>query len=102
MSTASVRVASVGVGWWGARLADAAIAEGLAIGSCFSPSDRRLEFAQKYGCRAAASWDEVLGDPDVEAVLLATPHSIHADQVVDAAAAGKHVFVEKPLALNVA
>jgi predicted dehydrogenase len=102
MSTTPVRLAAVGLGWWGDRLAEAATAEGMSIVSCFSPSDQRLEFAQKYGCRAAASWDDVLADTDVEAIVLATPHSTHADQVVEAASAGKHVFVEKPFTLNVA
>lgn len=97
-----VRVASVGLGWWGGTLANAAKAAGLEVVSCYSPSDRKHAFAQEHGCRAAGSWDELLADPEVEAVLLATPHSTHADQAADAAAAGKHVFVEKPLTLNVA
>jgi predicted dehydrogenase len=102
MGTTPVRLAAVGLGWWGDRLAQAATAEGMAIVSCYSPSDRRLEFAEKYGCRAAGSWVDVLADPEVEAIVLATPHSTHADQVVEAAGAGKHVFVEKPFTLNVA
>jgi predicted dehydrogenase len=101
MSTDPVRVASVGLGWWGGILANAAPDAGLRLVSCYSPSDRRSDFAAKYDCRAAASWEELLGDPDVEAIMLATPHSTHADQVVEASAAGKHVFAEKPLALNV-
>ncbi len=102
MGTTPVRLAAVGLGWWGDRLAQAATAEAMAIVSCYSPSDRRLEFAEKYGCRAAGSWDDVITDPEVEAIVLATPHSTHADQVVEAAGAGKHVFVEKPFTLDVA
>ena len=56
---------------------------------------RRFGFA-----RAAADEDAVFDDPDVNAVLLATPHSLHARQTVRALDAGKHVFVEKPLALT--
>ncbi|MGH3454383.1 MAG: Gfo/Idh/MocA family protein, partial [Nocardioidaceae bacterium] len=92
MSTDPVRVASVGLGWWGGVLANAAPDAGLRLVACYSPSERRSEFAAKYDCGAAASWDELLSDPDVEAIMLATPHSTHADQVVEAAAAGKHVF----------
>jgi predicted dehydrogenase len=97
-----VRVASVGLGWWGNTLATAADTAGLDLVSCFSPSDRKQAFATEHGCRAAASWDDLLADPEVEAVLIATPHSTHGRLTVDAATAGKHVFVEKPLTLNVA
>ena len=51
--------------------------------------------------RAFESYQQVLEAPDVDGVLLATPHTTHVDQIVAAAAAGKHVFVEKPLALSV-
>ena len=100
----SVRVAIVGVGWWGGVLATAArTTEGAELTSCFARSEAaRASFAEEHGCRAADSWDRLLSDPDVDAVLLATPHSTHADLVVDAASAGKHVFVEKPLTLTVA
>ena len=42
----------------------------------------------------------ILGDPEIEAVILATPHSVHEDQIVASAEAGKHVFAEKPLTLS--
>ncbi|MDA1000654.1 MAG: Gfo/Idh/MocA family oxidoreductase [bacterium] len=57
---------------------------------------------RKYGCRAAASYEEVLKDPEVEGILLVTPHSTHDDMIAQAASAGKHVFVEKPLTLTAA
>ena len=47
-----------------------------------------------------ANIEDVLGDPDAQAVVLATPHSLHESQIVQSAAAGKHVFCEKPLALS--
>ncbi|MDH4115832.1 MAG: Gfo/Idh/MocA family oxidoreductase [Acidimicrobiia bacterium] len=98
-----VRVASVGLGWWGSTLADRAEAAGLDLVSCFARStDSRVEFAEARGCRSAATWDELLSDPDVEGVLIATPHSTHADLVCEAASAGKHVFVDKPFTLKVA
>lgn len=46
------------------------------------------------------SLDDVLADPNVEAVILATPHALHGEQIAAAAAAGKHIFCEKPLALT--
>ena len=56
---------------------------------------------QRFGfARAATGEEAVFDDPDVNAVLLATPHSLHAGQTVRALNAGKHVFVEKPLSLT--
>ena len=56
--------------------------------------------AEKYGARAYTNLDDLLKDPEVEAVHVCTPHSFHGDQVVAAAEAGKHVIVEKPMALT--
>ncbi|MDH3262241.1 MAG: Gfo/Idh/MocA family oxidoreductase [Acidimicrobiia bacterium] len=98
-----VRVASVGLGVWGGNLADKARQAGLEIAGCFARTqEHREEFARVHGGRPAASLDEVLSDPDVEAVMIATPHSTHANLVVAAAGAGKHVFVDKPFTLTVA
>jgi predicted dehydrogenase len=58
------------------------------------------EFAAKAGIQLSGSYADALRDPQVEAVLLTTPHSQHFDQIVQAAAAGKHVFVEKPITLT--
>ncbi len=97
-----LKVASVGLGRWGEMLAEKAGDAGIEIVSCFARTPAtREEFAANYGTRPAGSLDEVLSDPDVEAVLLATPHSTHADLVSEAAAAGKHVFVDKPFTLTV-
>ena len=99
-----VRVAAVGIGWWSGELADA-IPRGtnLALVTCATRSpEKRAAFATKYGCRQAESYEAVLKDPEVEGVLLTTPHTLHADHVVAAAGAGKHVFVEKPFTLTVA
>lgn len=58
--------------------------------------------ADEFGGRVCANLDDLLGDPDVQAVHVCTPHNVHADQVEAAAKAGKHVLVEKPMALTVA
>jgi len=99
-----VRVAAVGVGGWGRALADAAgRGTGLAIVACTSRgADNRAAFAKTYGCRDLPSYEAVLADPEVEGVLITTPHSLHAEQIVAGARAGKHVFVDKPFALTVA
>jgi predicted dehydrogenase len=100
----AVRLASIGLGWWGGMLAEAVKRSGEAeIAACFARSaEARQSFAAKHGCRPADSLDAVLKDPSIQGVVLATPHSTHADLIVAAASAGKHVFVEKPLTLTVA
>jgi predicted dehydrogenase/threonine dehydrogenase-like Zn-dependent dehydrogenase len=60
-----------------------------------------LATARQVGARVAATdYKEVLGDPAIDAVLIATRHHLHAEMVEEALRAGKHVFVEKPLALT--
>lgn len=59
-------------------------------------------FAQQFGARKwYADWHELLADPEIEAVYIATPVHLHAEQTIAAASAGKHVLCEKPMALNV-
>ena len=54
---------------------------------------------RKFGfARASSDLDAVLADPEIDTVFIATPHDSHAELVLEALAAGKHVFVEKPLA----
>lgn len=97
-----VRVGSIGLGRWGDTLAEKGRSAGLELVSCYSPSDRKQAFAQKHGCRPAETLDALLADPEIEAVLVATPHSTHADIAEQAAAAGKHLFIDKPFTLTVA
>ncbi len=99
-----VRLGVVGLGWWGVELADAAVRSGKAeVVACYARTDAtRLAFANERGCRAATSFIELITADDVEGVILATPHSTHAEQVCAAAAAGKHVLVDKPFTLNTA
>ena len=101
---APVRVAAVGVGMWGRALADAVgRGTGLALVACTSRGPAsRAAFAAARGCRELPGYEAVLADPEVEGVLITTPHSLHAGQVVAAAEHGKHVFVDKPFTLTVA
>ena len=102
--TEKVKLASIGLGWWGGVLVDAAKRTGLVeIVSCYARTEStRQAFAEKYGCRPVASLEEILKDPEIDGLLTATPHSHHPQLIIAAASAGKHIFVEKPLTLTVA
>jgi phthalate 4,5-cis-dihydrodiol dehydrogenase len=63
--------------------------------------EARRRFAADFGARCFATVEQLLQDPDVQAVYIATPHQFHAAQACLAARAGKHVLVEKPMALSV-
>jgi predicted dehydrogenase len=93
-----VRLASIGLGWWGSELAAAvARTDQAEVVSCFARTlQARDEFAAKHQCRAASSLDDLLADPEVEGVLIATSNQTHRSLTEQAAAAGKHIFVEKP------
>ncbi|SMF75512.1 4,5-dihydroxyphthalate dehydrogenase [Tistlia consotensis] len=60
----------------------------------------RARFVRDFGGRAYATMAELCADPEVEAIYVASPHQFHAEQVAQAAAAGKHLLVEKPLAVS--
>jgi predicted dehydrogenase len=101
--TDPVRVACIGMGWWSDVLADAIKrTDKIQIVSCFTRSaEKREAFAKKYGCKPAASYEEVLADPRIEAIINTTPNDAHLPTTKAAAAAGKHVFLDKPIANNV-
>jgi phthalate 4,5-cis-dihydrodiol dehydrogenase len=63
-------------------------------------SDARERFASDFGAKAYESVEALCADPDVQAVYVASPHQFHLDHVKLAAAHGKHVLVEKPMALT--
>jgi predicted dehydrogenase len=98
-----LRVACIGMGWWSDVLADAIKRSGkIEIVSCFTRSpDKRAAFAKKYNCRPAASYEAMLADPAVEAIVNTTPNDVHLATTRAAAAAGKHVFLDKPIANTV-
>jgi predicted dehydrogenase len=104
MAFAPVRVACIGMGWWSDVLADAMKrSDRLRIVACYSRSpERRQAFAAKYGCRAVDSYEAILADRAVEAVVNTTPNDVHLDTSRAAAAAGKHVFLDKPIANTIA
>ena len=104
MTFEPVRVACVGLGWWSDVLADAMVRSGrLRVVACYSRSaPKREAFAAKYGGRPAVSYEDVLRAPDVEAVINTTPNAAHRETTAAAAAAGKHVFLDKPIANTIA
>jgi predicted dehydrogenase len=103
MAIEPLRVASLGMGWWSDVLADAINRSGkLTITACYSRSEeKRAAFAAKYGCRAVPSYEAILADKDIEAVINTTPNGVHLETTRAAADAGKHVFLDKPIANTV-
>ena len=95
-----MKVACLGMGWWSDVLADAIKRSGrLDIVSCYSRSrEKREKFAAKYGCKAAGSYEEILENPKVEGIINTTPNSVHRETTIAAAKAGKHTFLDKPIA----
>jgi len=100
---APVRVASIGMGWWSDVLADAIKrSDQIEIVACYTRSEeKRAAFARKYGCAPVASYEAVLADPKVEAIINTTPNDVHLETTRAAAQAGKHVFLDKPIANTV-
>ncbi len=103
--SSTVRAAIVGTGMWGQNLVNHVQGKSEVIrfvaGATRTPA-RAADFAGRHGITMQASYEAVLADPAIDAVVLATPHTMHAEQIIAAARAGKHVFVEKPLGLTAA
>ena len=99
----ALRVACIGMGWWSDVLADAVQrAKKLKIVACYTRSeDKRKAFAAKYACVAAPNYQTILQDRSIEAIINTTPNSAHLETTLAAATAGKHVFLDKPIANTV-
>jgi phthalate 4,5-cis-dihydrodiol dehydrogenase len=72
------------------------------VAACDPREEARREFEREFGGRACADFDTMCDDPNVDAVYIATPHEMHAQHVIAAARRGKHVLVEKPMAITLA
>lgn len=70
------------------------------VAACAPRADSRAAFEAEFGARAYSGIEALCADPEVEAVYVATPHQMHADHAIAAADAGKHVLVDKPLAVS--
>ena len=99
MDSAQVNIVVVGVGYWGKNLVRNFAHLVVLVGVCDADSDLCDEMAARYEVRAY-QWHEVLEDKTVHAVVIAAPAQLHAKLALEALAADKHVFVEKPLALT--
>ena len=95
-----MKVACIGMGWWSDVLADAIQRSGkLTIAACYTRSpEKREKFAARYGCKAAGSYEEMLSDRSIEGIINTTPNGVHLETTLAAARAGKHVFLDKPIA----
>ena len=104
MPAEPLRVGCVGMGWWSDVLADAMKRSGkFEIVSCYTrSSEKRQAFANKYGCTAAPGYEAILNDKSVAAVINTTPNNVHLETTRAAAEAGKHVFLDKPIANTIA
>jgi predicted dehydrogenase len=99
-----LRAAVVGLGWWGRHICTSLRDSNVirVVHGVDPATDAAAPFAEEHGFPLSAQFADVLADPQVQAVILATPHSQHVEQILAAAAAGRHVFCEKPLALTLA
>ncbi len=106
MKNTVLRVGIAGLGRLGARHAQTLAFQTRhceLVAACSPVAAERERAASEFGVqRTYAELADMLADSAIDAVVLVTPTSLHADQTIAALRAGKHVFVEKPLALNVA
>src|SRR5678816_2411089 len=99
-----IKAAMVGLGWWGRTIVESVQSDSDIIrfvaGATRTKSPEVTAFAEAQKLKLADSFEALLGDTSIDAIVLATPHSMHSPQVIAAAQAGKHVFCEKPFALH--
>jgi len=96
-----IKAASIGLGWWSDELTKSIQGKSrkIRIISCYSKNKKkRINFSKKYKTNYHDSYNSVIKDSNIDAVILTTPHSLHAKHTIQALQNGKHVFVEKPMA----
>ena len=98
-----LNVAVVGLGWWGAHVSGSLkpsrkinVVRGVEV----KPTAAVRRLAKEQGFKLLTNYQEALDDPEVEGVILTTPHSTHEELVLRAVKAGKQIFCEKPLSLT--
>ena len=100
-----INAALIGMGWWGKNIAQSIQHKSQLINFKLGVTkeiNETQDFAKKMSMQLSDSFEFALAQDDIQAVVLATPHSLHAEQIIAAANAGKHVFCEKPLAISAA
>ena len=98
-----IRAAIVGLGRWGQNLVASVHGRSDAIrfvAGATRSAEKAQSFAGEHGFPLYENYEKLLADPAIDAVVLATPHTLHAGQIIAAAKAHKHVFAEKPFALS--
>ena len=99
-----IHVGIIGAGFWGEKHADAIkVLPNVKLVAANRTNPAALnEFIKNYGGRGFTDYRKLLADPQVDAVVIATPHHLHTKIVLDAAQSGKHILLEKPIAPNLA
>ena len=98
-----INAAIVGLGRWGQNHVNSVQGESgrlRFVRGVVRHPDAVRDFAARHAIELSSDYAGMLADPQIRAIVLATPNSLHADQIVAAARAGKPVFCEKPLALT--
>ncbi|MGQ0750943.1 MAG: Gfo/Idh/MocA family protein [Betaproteobacteria bacterium] len=97
-----LNAAIVGLGRWGQNLVTNAQGSDKIrfVAGVLRHVDKAKDFAARHSLRLYDDYAKALADPRIDAVVLATPHSLHAEQIIAAAKAGKHAFTEKPFTLT--
>src|ERR687892_2889923 len=97
-----INAAIVGLGRWGQNLVNSVQGKSdkirFVVGVLRRPENARA-YAERQGLTLHSDLARVLADPAIDAIVLATPHTVHAEQILAAAEAGKAVFTEKPFTL---
>ena len=98
----AITIGIIGAGLFGAKHAEAiaTLPNGRVVAANRTNPTALEAFVSRYGGRAYTRYEDVLSDPEVDAVVIATPHHLHTEIVLNAARAGKHIMLEKPIALN--
>lgn len=103
MTGQPLRAGIVGLGWWGRTIVRTLAGnDTLRVVAAADVDPKAAAFAAESGVDFVPDLDALLADQRIEGVILCTPHSQHGGQILTVAAAGKHVFCEKPLCLTAA
>ena len=98
-----INAAIVGLGRWGQNLVDSVQGKSTKIrfvAGVLRHPEKARQYAERQGLTLHSDYGKVLADPAIDAIVLATPHAVHAEQVLAAAKARKPVFTEKPFTLT--
>ena len=98
-----IRLAIIGPGRWGRILVEAVqdVSETVTFTHAVARSpEKSKDWCADKGISLGSSFEDVLSNPDIDGIVLATPHSQHAEQITQAASFNKHIFCEKPVTLT--